>query len=72
MSKFSKVKQKIAGATNLTQQPPEVIFAQLKADNEPIVVESVCTNCEKNGKTTLLLINIPFFKDVVVISFCCD
>lgn len=54
------------------QKAPEVIFAQLKAENEPIVVESLCTNCESNGNTTMLLTNIPFFKEVILISFCCD
>lgn len=53
-------------------EQPEVLFAQLKGDNEPLVIESLCTNCEKNGKTTMLLTNIPFFKDIIVISFLCE
>lgn len=61
-----------AAAGTVLPHPPEVIFAKLKADNEPIVVESMCTNCEENGKTTMLLTNIPFFKEVILISFCCD
>lgn len=55
---------------NIMEQP-EVLFAKLKADNEPIVIESMCINCEKSGKTMMLLTNIPFFKEVIVISFCC-
>jgi len=29
-------------------------------------------SCGKNGKTTLLLTKIPFFQEVVVVSFSCD
>ena len=55
----------------MNPKEPEVIFAQLKADNEPFVMESLCTSCGDNGKTTMLLTNIPFFKEVIVISFYC-
>lgn len=59
-------------ATTGGKPAPEVIFAKLKADNEPIVVDSICTECEHNGRTTMLLTTIPFFKEVILISFCCD
>jgi len=52
--------------------PPEVVFAKLKADNEPIVVDSICMSCEESGKTTMLLTTIPFFKEVILISFYCE
>lgn len=54
------------------QKEPEVIFANLKSSNEPFIVQSMCINCEKNGTTTMLLTNIPFFREIVVVSFCCD
>lgn len=73
-------KEEVPPATNSTvpsatankKPAPEVIFAQLKADNEPIVVESICTSCEQTGKTTMLLTNIPFFREVILISFYCE
>ncbi|CBZ55643.1 hypothetical protein NCLIV_060680 [Neospora caninum Liverpool] len=34
-------------------------------------VESLCPNCEKNGKTLLLLHKIPHFREIVLISFSC-
>lgn len=34
-------------------------------------MESLCSNCEKQGETRLMLTNIPFFKDVMVVSFTC-
>ena len=35
-------------------------------------MESLCVNCGKNGETRMMLTNIPFFKDVLVVSFTCD
>lgn len=34
-------------------------------------LESYCTRCGENGLTRMLLINIPFFKEVVLMSFKC-
>ena len=34
-------------------------------------MESYCVNCGQNGMTRILLTEIPFFKQVVVISFEC-
>lgn len=55
-----------------TQEDP--IFRDLSADNEPEVteIESLCLRCQKNGVTKLLLTKIPFYKEVVIMSFCCD
>ena len=58
---------------------PEVIFADLKSQNErtifitiATVVESMCTHCERNGKTTILMTKIPFFKELIISSFYCE
>lgn len=51
-------------------QQPEVVHIDTRPD-EPIVMESVCMNCQKNGETRMLLTSIPFFKDIVVMSFSC-
>lgn len=34
-------------------------------------VESYCVNCEKNGITKLLLTSIPYFREVIIMSFEC-
>lgn len=39
---------------------------------EPITMQSLCANCHKQGETRMMLTNIPFFKDVLVVSFQCD
>ena len=41
--------------------------------DEPVTqIESFCPSCEGQGMTRLLLCRIPFFKDIVVMSFSCD
>jgi len=34
-------------------------------------LESLCMNCGKNGTTRMLLTSIPFFREVIVVSFRC-
>ncbi|KAJ9165011.1 Zf-ZPR1-domain-containing protein [Coniochaeta hoffmannii] len=43
-------------------------------DDERIVeqIESLCMNCHQNGMTRLLLTSIPYFRDIVLMSFQCD
>ncbi|XP_026478684.1 zinc finger protein ZPR1-like [Ctenocephalides felis] len=51
------------------------LFKPLNADDiEPEITEisSLCMNCHKDGTTRLLLTKIPFYKDVVLMSFSCD
>jgi zinc finger protein len=54
---------------------PEVIFKDLSADDEdqvPMEIESLCMQCHKNGITKIMCIRIPYYKQVIVISFLCD
>ncbi|KAF3915119.1 hypothetical protein ABW20_dc0101288 [Dactylellina cionopaga] len=41
--------------------------------NDQVVdqIESLCMNCHENGMTRLLLISIPFFREVILMSFYC-
>lgn len=51
------------------------IFRELNADDqepETTNIESACMNCFQTGSTQLLLTKIPFFKEVVLMSFKCD
>ncbi|KAB8342892.1 hypothetical protein FH972_022489 [Carpinus fangiana] len=41
------------------------------AERQVEQIESLCMNCHKNGTTRLLLTRIPFFRDVVLMSFSC-
>ncbi|CAK7271050.1 nucleolar zinc-finger protein [Sporothrix epigloea] len=35
-------------------------------------IESLCMNCRENGMTRLLLTRIPYFREVIVMSFRCE
>jgi zinc finger protein len=43
-------------------------------DDERIVeqIESLCMNCHQNGTTRLLLTAIPYFREIILMSFHCD
>ncbi|KAH9066578.1 zf-ZPR1-domain-containing protein [Lactarius vividus] len=44
------------------------------SDEERVVqeIESLCVNCEEQGTTRLLLTSIPYFHEVIVMSFRCE
>ena len=55
---------------------------KIETDSKPLVVnvdpenpvteiESLCMNCQEQGTTRLLMTKIPFFKDIIVMSFSC-
>jgi len=50
----------------------EPIFQNLTADDpETTEIESLCLDCGENGTTRLLLTKIPFFKEIIIMSFSC-
>ncbi|XP_037937653.1 zinc finger protein ZPR1 [Teleopsis dalmanni] len=58
---------------NAEKQQP--IFRDINPDDpdqETTVIESACMNCFKTGSTRLLLTKIPFYKEVVLMSFKCE
>ena len=60
--------------------PTKSAFSNLDASEESLdsvnsgvtEIESLCMQCYKNGKTKLMLTRIPFYRDVVISSFCCE
>ncbi|KAI4172051.1 MAG: hypothetical protein LQ343_003798 [Gyalolechia ehrenbergii] len=45
-----------------------------EVEDEPKVVEtieSLCISCEENGETRLLLTKIPYFREIILMSFSC-
>ncbi|XP_059056030.1 zinc finger protein ZPR1 [Achroia grisella] len=51
------------------------VFRDLTAedpDPEVTEIESFCVNCHANGLTRLLLTRIPYYKNVVLMSFSCE
>lgn len=43
------------------------------AEGHPVQeIESLCMNCHESGVTKLLMTRIPYFREVVIMSFLCD
>ncbi|CCH41455.1 Zinc finger protein [Wickerhamomyces ciferrii] len=43
------------------------------AEGHPVQeIQSLCMNCHENGITRLLLTRIPYFREVIIVSFNCD
>jgi len=60
-----------SGAEDMKKQP---LFRDLNADDEQPEIsemESLCMHCGEDGTTRLLLTKIPFFKEVIIMSFDC-
>ena len=53
------------------EQDPEPLLVNVDPENPVTEIESLCMNCKEQGITRLLLTKIPFFKDVIVMSFSC-
>lgn len=45
--------------------------ASMPAERQVEEIESLCMNCHADGTTRLLLTRIPFFKEIVIMSFSC-
>ncbi|XP_017755920.1 PREDICTED: zinc finger protein ZPR1 [Eufriesea mexicana] len=59
----------------ITEEKTKPIFRSLTADDpepETTQIESLCMNCGQNGVTKLLLTKIPYYKDIVLMSFDCE
>nr|CAG4634805.1 EOG090X06TU [Alona affinis] len=51
------------------------VFRDLNADDpepETTEISSLCFNCGEDGMTRLLLTKIPFYKEIILMSFECD
>ncbi|XP_030382626.1 zinc finger protein ZPR1 [Scaptodrosophila lebanonensis] len=57
-----------------TPASAQPIFKEINADqtDEVVEIESACLSCFKTGTTRLLPTKIPFFREVVLMSFKCD
>jgi len=50
---------------------PKPLEVNVDPENPVTEIESLCMNCHDKGTTRLLMTKIPFFKDIVVMSFFC-
>ena len=50
---------------------PNPLVINVDPENPVTEIESLCMNCQDKGTTRLLMTKIPFFKEIVVMSFSC-
>ena len=50
---------------------PNPMVVNVDPENPVTEIESLCMNCHEKGTTRLLMTKIPFFKDIIVMSFSC-
>ncbi|PHH61510.1 hypothetical protein CDD81_301 [Ophiocordyceps australis] len=66
---FDSIGNKVEKLTPTTSGAP----AQEQEERKPIEeIESLCMKCGQNGTTRLLLTAIPYFRQVVIMSFSCE
>ncbi|KAL8807262.1 MAG: hypothetical protein Q9182_000767 [Xanthomendoza sp. 2 TL-2023] len=70
-SPFETLKKRVAG---LTVQDGKKASPEVETDDPPVIdkIESLCISCEENGETRLLLTKIPYFREIIIMSFSCD
>ena len=47
-------------------------FLKIKDATEPTQTESQCPRCQKEGITTILMVDIPLFREILLCSFRCE
>ncbi|KAH8400465.1 hypothetical protein KR222_000955 [Zaprionus bogoriensis] len=64
----------VEGASAAGTQQQEPIFQEISGEQtaELVEIESACMSCFKTGTTRLLPTKIPFFREVVLMSFKCE
>lgn len=64
---FTNVGDQVQSVDNTVRQT-----GAADAEGHPVQeVESMCMNCHKNGTTRMLLTRIPYFREIIIMSFEC-
>ncbi|KAK9358606.1 ZPR1 zinc-finger domain-containing protein [Lipomyces starkeyi] len=62
----------ITSAPEATIDEQGVLDTQANEESQIVQeIESLCMNCRENGTTRLLLTSIPYFREIVLMSFSC-
>ncbi|CAE6491003.1 unnamed protein product [Rhizoctonia solani] len=59
-------------ADELPDEPQVAAEAQVDDERPLQEVESLCMSCGEQGITRMMLTNIPYFKEVIIMSFRCE
>ncbi|TFK51702.1 zf-ZPR1-domain-containing protein [Heliocybe sulcata] len=74
MSQASEFFPSIGSLVEKTKDVPDESAEAARDDEERPVqeIESLCMNCEQQGMTRMLLTSIPYFREVIIMSFRCE
>ncbi|KAF5382075.1 hypothetical protein D9615_004238 [Tricholomella constricta] len=63
-----------ADGTDIVKRTPETTDTQVDEVEDKVVqeIQSLCMSCREQGVTRLLLTSIPYFREVIVMSFRCE
>ena len=56
---------------NISPNPQNTLYVDIDPNNPVTEIESLCMNCQKTGTSRILMTKIPFFRDVILMSFSC-
>lgn len=56
----------------IEEKGEQIELENINENTEVQEIESLCMNCFKQGMSRLMLTKIPFFKEVLISSFCCE
>ncbi|KAH8093768.1 zf-ZPR1-domain-containing protein [Cristinia sonorae] len=63
----------VAEVTDSLPESKRVEVEEAQDEERPVTeVESLCMQCHENGVTSFLLTSIPFFREVIIMSFRCE
>ncbi|RDW72097.1 putative zinc finger protein zpr1 protein [Coleophoma crateriformis] len=70
---FDSIGKKAENLTTKDDKPAESTQEEGEEEDQRVVdeIESLCMNCHENGITRLLLTRIPFFREIILMSFFC-
>ncbi|RDW66104.1 hypothetical protein BP6252_09739 [Coleophoma cylindrospora] len=69
---FDSIGKKAENLTTKDDKPAESTQEEGEDDQRVVdEIESLCMNCHENGITRLLLTRIPFFREIILMSFFC-
>ena len=63
--------QKESQKINISPNSQNALYIDIDPNNPVTEIESLCMNCQKTGTSRILMTKIPFFKDIIIMSFSC-
>jgi zinc finger protein len=70
--KKTSEQEKVEDEPEKKEEVPDVLHIDLVEGKPTEAIESLCMECEEQGKTVFMYTKIPFFKEIMISSFSCE